>query len=78
MKYSFGVPAWLGAIKVCVVLIVVPGLLATFVALTLGRRFELSRGEEFWVYILTLDFILSVWLFAVAVCNRRAAKKKKA
>ena len=77
MKYSFGVPAWLGALKVSLVLFGIPALAAFLITPMVARRLELSRPAE------TATFAGILLLGAVAVLvilvawSRRAAAKKK-
>jgi hypothetical protein len=76
MKYSFGVPAWLGAIRVSLVLFGIPALIAFFVVPVVGRHLELSRFAEAALFVAVLLLGAGVVLTILALSSRRAAAKK--
>jgi len=75
MKYSFGVPAWLGAIKVSLMLFGIPALIAYFVAPEIGRRLELSRFAEGVIFVAVILFGAVVMLAVLALSSKKSAKK---
>jgi hypothetical protein len=77
MKYSFGVPTWLGVIKVSLVLFGIPALVAALVTPVIGRWLELSRITEALVFVGTLLLGAVVVLIILAAWSRRAAGKKR-
>lgn len=77
MKYSFGVPAWLGALKVSLVLFGIPALAAFLVTPVVGRHLELSRLAETAVFVTILLLGTVTVLIILAAWSRRAAAKKK-
>jgi hypothetical protein len=76
MKYSFGVPAWLGALKVSLVLFGIPALVAFFATPVVGRWLELSRSAETAAFVMILLLSAVAVLLILAAWSRRAAKKK--
>jgi hypothetical protein len=76
MKYRFGVPAWLGAIKVSLAVFGVPALVAAVVAWILNRRLELSGVADTTVFIVTFLSSSILFLVTLAVLKRRTASKK--
>ena len=76
MKYSFGVPAWLGAIKVSLVVFGIPALVAGLVVSVVGRQMALSRFAHVAVFAATFLLAIVALVFILAAWNRKAAKKK--
>lgn len=76
MKYSFGVPAWLAAIKVSLMLFGIPALIAYFVAPVIGRRLELSRFAEAAIFVAVILFGAVVVFAVLALSSRKSATKK--
>jgi hypothetical protein len=76
MKYSFGVPAWLGAIKVSLVVFGVPALLAALASVGLGRWFELTPSARVAVFVVLFLFVVAGFLVTLTLRNRRAADKR--
>ncbi len=68
MKYSYGVPAWLGAIKVSLVLFGIPALLAAIAAPVLGQQLDLPRPavQAIAVAIFLLGSIMVLAMLAAA------------
>jgi len=76
MKYAFGVPAWLGAIKVSLVAFGIPAAVAGFGAAALNRRFELSGWAAFGLCTGVLIITCAVWWGALIAWSRRTSKRK--
>ena len=76
MKYSFGVPAWLGAIKVSFLVFGIPALVAVLVASVVGHRMGLSHFAEAVVFAATFLLAVVALLVILAAWSRRTAKKK--
>jgi Zn-dependent protease len=76
MKYAYAVPAWLGAVKVLLVLFGIPALVAFFAAPVVGRRLELSPAAEAVVAVMVLLIGAVANVFVLVAWGRRAAKKK--
>ena len=75
MKYAFGVPAWLGGIKVSLVAFGIPAVVAGLAAGALTRRFELSGWAAFGLSIGVLIVTCAVWWFALIAWSRRTSKQ---
>lgn len=76
MKYSYGVPAWLGALKVSLILFGLPALVAVFLAPVVGRWLGLSQIAEVAVYFTMILLGGSLILTIAVLRSRRAAGKK--
>lgn len=76
MKFAFGGPAWLGAIKVSLVVFGIPGLVAITVALGMRRWLELSPASFTAVFAVAFIFTVALFMLVLAFWNRRAAKRK--
>jgi hypothetical protein len=77
MKYSFGVPAWLGGIKVSLVIFGIPALVAILISPVLARRLELSRLAEMGVFAVSFLLTVITLLFILVARSRRASRKTK-
>lgn len=76
MKYSFGVPAWLGALKVSFVVFGIPALFTVLVMLGLSRWLPLSRGASAAVFAAIYLLSIVVLFFILVVLSTKTAKKK--
>ena len=76
MKFAFGVPAWLGGLKVSLILFGLPSLFAIIVAFVLGHWLDLALGTSAAIFIAVYLLSITVLVFILAVLSRNAAKKK--
>jgi hypothetical protein len=74
MKYSFGVPAWLGALRVGLVVFAPPFLAARFAASYAAKKLG-CQPEAIWIFIISGFVLLALWLGLLIVWYRRHAKK---
>jgi uncharacterized protein YybS (DUF2232 family) len=76
MKFAFGVPAWLGAVKITIILFGIPALVGVLISSALRRRFDLSVGLDLAIFVAAFLFSIVVWLLILATLNRIMTKKK--
>jgi len=75
MKFAFEVPAWLGGIKVSVVLFGIPGLVAILITYGIKHYFDLSHLAAIAIFAgVFLVSILSLF-FTLVVLSRRREKQ---
>jgi len=77
MKYSYGVPAWMGGIKVSLILFGIPAIVAALITASIDHWIGLSRGAFFAVYTGIFLLGISVLLLLMALKNRHTIRGKK-
>jgi hypothetical protein len=81
MRYAFGVPAWLGAIKIGVVLLWFPGIATSISAVELERSTSLGSVARFGICTLVFILCCGVWwgilLMLVRVRRKQASVRQE-
>lgn len=76
MKFAFGVPAWLGAIKGLFVMFGLPVALTLAFHYLLEQHLELSEGNSLLTNLGLFSMACLMWWSFVIVSARRRSKRK--
>jgi hypothetical protein len=77
MKFAFGIPAWLGGIKVVLVMCGPPMVLTLVLHRLINQRSDSSDWISFLIFLGLFSAICLMWWSIVVVSARRNSKRKQ-